>query len=245
MAEDLSQSRDKMTTLEGQENLALLRYRPVYFLYGNPDTKAQISFKFLLIRTVPLYIGYSQLVFWRLNAKSRPFEDATYHPELFYRWNFPKSRVTTVDFGPWSHLSNGKTEEASRSVDETFVRVNSRWDFSSLTLLLSGTGSINYNEDETNRDLYLYRGPFEIQGSVINFFDLQQFIDKSEFNVRMFPGGRYGERWQHGGYEIGFNFRFGAYDVFPTFYLQYYQGFAESMINYNQFVRQFRAGISF
>ena len=33
--EDLESSRDKLATLEKQEGLALLRYRPVYFSYSN------------------------------------------------------------------------------------------------------------------------------------------------------------------------------------------------------------------
>ncbi|MCX6126426.1 MAG: hypothetical protein NTV34_16960, partial [Proteobacteria bacterium] len=57
LAQDLASSRDKLVTLESQENLALLRHNPVYIIYGRPNTKAQFSFKFLIVRTIPLYIG--------------------------------------------------------------------------------------------------------------------------------------------------------------------------------------------
>ncbi len=245
LAQDLSKGRDKLAVLEKQENLSLLRYRPVYFLYGHPDAKAQLSFRFLLVRTVPLYAAYTQIIFWRLSDKSKPFEDATYNPEIFYRWFLENKYITSIDLAPWSHLSNGKDDVNSRSVDESFIRLNTRLDFPALTILLSGTVAGQYNPDDTNKDLYLYRGPFSLQGSLINFFDGDQFVDKGELTLRLTPGGRYGNHWRSGGYEVGFNFRFGTLDVFPTFYLQYYQGFAESMINYCEHVRQFRAGISF
>ena len=223
LAQDLASSRDKLVTLESQENLALLRHHPVYIIYGNPNTKAQFSFKFLIVRSIPLYVSYSQLIFWQLHEKSKPFEDATYNPEIFYRWSLGRDHFTSLDFGPWGHHSNGKDGDSSRSIDESFIRFRKRFDAKNLTLLLSGTASAQYNLDDTNRDSYKYHGPFEFQASLINFFELTQIIDKSDLTARFFPGGRFGERWYTGGYELGFNFRFGALDVFPTFYLQYYQ----------------------
>jgi outer membrane phospholipase A len=157
----------------------------------------------LIVRSIPLYVGHSQVIFWRLHEKSKPFDDATYNPELFYRWNLESDQFTSVDFGPWAHHSNGKGGLASRSIDESFVRVRTRFSAKNLTLLLSLTTAAQYNLDDTNRDFYKYHGPFEFQVSMINFFDLSQVIDKGELTVRFFPGGRYGERFNMGGYEHG------------------------------------------
>jgi phospholipase A1 len=240
----ISEAPDKAKAIEQQDNLILLKHKPIYFLYGKPDTKAQFSFKSPIVQRIPFYFAYSQIVFWRLHEESKPFTDATYNPEMFYRWSFrERSLFSSIDFGPWEHNSNGKDAETSRSFDRTYVKVNLAQEWSNWVGMSSVKVFHLYNQDETNQDIYKYISPVEFSLSLIQ---LQGgMIDKSELALRFFPGGRWADRWDRGGYEVGYSFRLGGLDLFPALSLQYYQGYAETLINYDRYVRQFRAGISF
>jgi outer membrane phospholipase A len=68
---------------------------------------------------------------------------------------------------------------------------------------------------------------------------------KSSFDIRYFPGGNHSQYWNKGGYELSTSFRFGGLSIIPAFYMQYFNGYAESLINYDQKVSEFRAGLIF
>ncbi|MNY83123.1 Phospholipase A1 [compost metagenome] len=59
------------------------------------------------------------------------------------------------------------------------------------------------------------------------------------------PGGKYGLDWDQGGYKLSFNFHLGGLKVVPAFYVEYYHGYAETLINYNEKVDEVRAGLMF
>ena len=59
---------------------------------------------------------------------------------------------------------------------------------------------------------------------------------------RWFPGGDYGQYLKNGGYEIAWSFRWGGLNIVPAFYLQYYEGFAESLIHYDEREKIIRGG---
>src|SRR5690606_24440532 len=79
----------KEVNQEEEENF--YRYRDIYFLSGEPDTKIQLSLKVRLLKNVDFYFGYSQVMFWKLFIeRSSPFHDVAYNPELFYVWHIGK-----------------------------------------------------------------------------------------------------------------------------------------------------------
>ena len=49
-----------------QDESRLTRYKDMYFIVGKPDTKIQISFKYLIIKSMQIYVSYSQLMVWKL-----------------------------------------------------------------------------------------------------------------------------------------------------------------------------------
>ncbi|MFC1653044.1 phospholipase A, partial [Planctomycetota bacterium] len=97
----------------------LTAYKPTYFLVGTDpsDSKFQFSFKYQFWNdpnswAQGLHFGYTQTSFWDLQSDSKPFDDTSYKPELFYL-------TPNLDFGvPWlrgmfirtglQHESNGR-----------------------------------------------------------------------------------------------------------------------------------------
>jgi phospholipase A1 len=57
-------------------------YKPNYFIFGVHDLKLQISVKYRLSKSLPLFVGLTQTMFWEIYKKSLPFKDINYSPEL-------------------------------------------------------------------------------------------------------------------------------------------------------------------
>lgn len=239
----LLMASDKIVAVERNDSV-LERHNPFYFAYGNPATKVQLSFKVALIRKVPLYFGYTQLIFWKLNEDSKPFNDATYNPELFYRWNFSQTGlIKSLDIGGFEHNSNGKGGADSRSYNQSYLRLNLSTETERWVFKISPEVTHLYDFDETNRDLREYVGPFSLQLSLIQLFD--GWVDKGELTFKVRPGGNFGQRFDRGGYQVSYAFRLGGLDIVPSFYVQYYHGYGENLLNYNQRVDVFRGGFMF
>lgn len=235
--------RDKVEKIEQKEEQLVLRHKQIYFADSVPISKIQFSFKSPVIENFPLYAAYSQIIFWRLREDSKPFEDATYNPEIFYRYGIKGNDLKSIDFGAWEHNSNGRKGPDSRSYDQSYVRLNYAFEARDWVTEVSGKASWIYNKDETNLDIYKYISPFEFSVRFIQLFD--SIVDKGELSLDLRPGGSYGQDWHMGGYQVGFSFRLGGLKIVPAFYLQYYHGYAETLVNYDKKLDQYRAGFIF
>lgn len=223
------------------DQLNLTKYHPIYYAYGNPSTKLQVSFKYKFLVTQPLYFGYSQLMFWYLREKSVPFKDVIFNPEVFYQFTFKNQALESLDLAPYSHTSNGRDGAASRSMNRTFARFNWRIRLKSRDVKLASTFFLFYNLANENKDIYKYVSPLELKFSISQKFPWT--VDRGEISFRFFPGGKFAERWDYGGKELGMNFRLGRLGLAPSFYMQYYYGHAESLINYSHRENIFRVGL--
>ncbi|HEX7676292.1 MAG TPA: phospholipase A [Bdellovibrio sp.] len=245
-AEELSQNTQAASQpdlRDLQDSLKILAYKPMYFAYGNPLTKIQLSFRVPLFEEFPLNFGYSQIIFWELTANSKPFLDATYNPEFFYRMKSDLPWLRSFDFGFWEHHSNGKGSDDSRSYDDSYLRAKIIYDTKRWLWEFDAKAQILYDIDDTNRDIIDYVSPFEFQLKFIQRFDY--WLDHLEVILNANPGGKYGTEWDKGGYQLSFDFHLGGVKVVPAFYLQYYHGFAETLLNYNERVNEFRVGLKF
>jgi phospholipase A1 len=241
----IPQELKQKDALEKEDNINLLRHQPFYFAYGHPTSKIQVSFKYRVINDTPLYFGYSQIMFWNLGEDSRPFKDSTYNPEVIYTYDIKrKIFLDNIDFGIWEHNSNGKAGITSRSFERNYVRLNFAREFKDLVLKFSTKLGYIHNLDKTNEDIRNYISPLELKLSLIGVFK-NWAMDRSSFDIRYFPGGDHAQNWGSGGYELSTSFRFGGFSIVPAFYMQYFHGYAESLINYNQKVDEFRAGFIF
>lgn len=116
----------------------LSAYAPIYAAYGpgtNSDARLQISFKYQLFgpSAAPdrrqsweqgLHFAYTQRMFWDLGAKSSPFRNIDFVPELFYL--APTigigSGVSLGGQGGFRHESNGRSGAGSRSLNTLYVQ---------------------------------------------------------------------------------------------------------------------------
>ncbi len=229
--------------LEEEDASILQRHRPFYFAYGRPTSKLQVSFKIPLIRKVPLYFGYTQFMFWALSEKSKPFRDLTFNPELFYRWHQRRGLLSSIDFGVFGHNSNGKSGADSRSLDEQYVRFNFDREGARWLTRFGLQAAYLHGFDDTNKDIQRYLGPLSVSVSFIQLFDA--WFDKSEISLQATPGGKLADAWDYGGYQLSWSFRLGKFALVPAFYIQFYHGYAETLLNYDKRVSELRGGVIF
>lgn len=122
-------ARDSVLT----EDLAVYRANYLLPVAWSPDdvdgeksteTQFQISLQQKLFRT-NLVFTYTQTAFWQLynGENSRPFRDINHNPQLFYRLEGRHNPFGAFDVDAgYDHLSNGRSEPESRSLDRLFVR---------------------------------------------------------------------------------------------------------------------------
>ncbi len=227
-------------------------YEPAYFLVGvNPGidySKFQFSFKYRLFNNlhpeIPSwkdrwYFAYTQTSYWDLKSDSMPFEDSSYKPEIFY-W-FPKIDLAI----PWistfglrtglRHESNGKDGEDSRSTNTMYLESVMEFPLGREWILELKPRAWFYvkNEDESNPDLYKYRGYFSLglglgnpDGLMLN--TCTAFAEKGETFMAdiSFPLARIHE-------SLSF-----------FFHVQYVNGYAERLISYREKDEILRIGLS-
>lgn len=221
----------------------LERYQPLIFAVGRPRTKVQFSAKARILKQYPLYVGYTQTMFWELWEKSKPFYDTTYNPDIFYRWMIGDQKDIELDFGIIEHLSNGQGEENTRSANRTYVRASKEWKFGDHAFRGTAKFGPSYDYDDPNRDFADYVSPWEFQGLFTLTFAPPK--DVVSLGFRVSPGGKYGHEWNRGGYLIFTSFRLDSIGLVPEIYAEYVDTYAESLRNYNEREKTFRLGFRF
>ena len=115
----------------------LSSYAPIYAAYGpgtNTEIRIQLSLKYQLFGDPGavgpkhsllngIHFGYTQRMFWDWSAKSSPFRNIDFMPELFYL--VPAQHVTDgISLGGQfglRHASNGKDGDESRSINTFYI----------------------------------------------------------------------------------------------------------------------------
>jgi phospholipase A1 len=219
-------------------------YHDVYFITGIPldrrisgrtaDAKFQISvrqrlFKSLLPFNTMLLLTYTQKSFWRIYERSLPFADTNYAPGLLLGKSLVAgSRLRGVVCLSLEHESNGQDSIQSRS-----------WDY----LMLTGAYFIDRHISlqgklwagwlgKGNRDLFRYRG-YGLMACHYRTAD-----DRCWISLAVNPRGRLGN----------FNTRLEInLKISPNRYifLQWYDGYGEGLLLYNQYTSMVRVGICF
>ena len=227
------------------EVLSLYRYKPFYFLLGSPDTKIQISFKAKILRETELYIGYSQIMMWDIFKTSAPMRDLNYNPEIFYRFSLSDRRPEQwLDFGIYEHESNGLAGDGSRSWNRTSLRYHSSTTFThDSRLLWSIKAWIPYLYDSTSPDIPKYRGVWELNMEFCNI--MGGFVQPGDVLLRIYPGGASYTNPLKGGQEITLRMKSRWQGFLMPIMVQFFHGYAESLLNYNQETMALRAGIGF
>ncbi|WP_456267758.1 phospholipase A [Kushneria sp. AK178] len=181
-----------------------------------------------------LYFAYTQRSWWQAyNADaSSPFRETNYEPEVFISfdndwdvggWNNTANRVGLL------HQSNGRSDPLSRSWNRIYL--DSIWQRGNLTLSVAPFWRIpESSSNDDNPDIEDYVGYADITMSYL--FDNQH-------EITLLARGNPAEG--HFGSQLDYSFPLHGK---IRGLVQYYEGYGESMIDYNHYNRRLGIGFS-
>mgnify|MGYP001309706267 CR=1 FL=1 len=229
---------------------------PIYFIYGDEQraAKFQFSFKYRLLGEdaelgdrVPalwrLYFGYTQRSLWDIDADSSPFYDTSYLPELMFESQTVLDPDSPGGF-KWigyqaglRHESNGRSGPTSRSINMVYFRPGVAFGrFDSWHVIVAPRISHSVSDLSNNPDIERYRGPLELQ-AVVGYSDGPSLTLTNRI-------GRDGDK---GSLQADLNIpvKFDRLFDFATYMMiQYWQGYGESLLDYNVETSAVRIGFS-
>ncbi len=203
------------------------------------EAKYQISFKVPLLtgifdKKTTFWFGYTQRSFWQVynQDESAPFRETNYEPELFFRhqldWDMGPGTLSAVSIG-FNHQSNGQADPRSRSWNRIMGSVGysyDRWLFMVKPWLrLPESGG-----DDDNADIERYLGH-------ASYHAVYKLTEDRTFSLKLLNNLRSDNRTS---VEFGYSFPMG--DTLKGFF-QYYNGYGESLIDYNHRIERFGIGI--
>jgi len=226
--------------LDRQPNFGM--YKDNYFSTGVPvnkritnqsaDAKFQISIRQrLLSKVMPHYaqlmLIYTQKSFWDIYANSFPFADNNYNPGLLLTVPvIQENKLKGVASLSIEHESNGKDGNESRS-----------WNFITLSGVYFRNISFSFQAkiwyglvSNDNPDLLKYKGYGQIISNYRSFdnrFGVSLLVNPCSKGVNS---------------QLEFNFKPGK-RANEYLFLQWYQGYGESLLEYNRYSSMVRIGI--
>ena len=204
---------------------------------GDAELKFQLSFKQHLGRN--FYLAYTQKSFWRIldGADSRPFRETNYNPQVFYRFERRTAlrRVWGADVG-FEHESNGAREPGSRSWNRLFFAPFVEYGGLRTELKLWHRISEEVKEDPLD--------PTGDENPEIEDFYGYGELRVSYETLRRYRGSmmlRYNFVTRKGGLLLDFSAPTGAENLY--FYAQLWNGYGESLIDYNRSLTRYGIGL--
>ncbi|MFC4260663.1 phospholipase A [Marinobacter lacisalsi] len=202
------------------------------------EAKYQISFRVPLLTgmlddSTTLWFGYTQTSFWQVydTEESAPFRETNYQPEVFVRqrlgWDLGPGQLTSASIG-FTHQSNGQSEPRSRSwnrIKGSIAYTYDRWLF-----MVNPWYRLPENDrDDDNPDIEEYMG-------YADYIAVYKWNDDHVISTRLLNNLRTEDNKTS--VELGYSFPLGET---IKGYIQYYNGYGESLIDYNE--RTHRIGI--
>ena len=223
-------------------------YKDTYFIVGtkfpgkptayNSDVKFQISFAIRLTKNVLpwntyIFLAYTQKAFWNVFQESLPMGDINFNPALgitkpFFSQDRYVGKLSLIV----EHESNGRDGETSRSwnrVSLSGMALIDEW------LMVHAKIWVPIIDSGNNKDIAKYAGIYQ-SGVVL-----------------MTPNRRwsFGLTWvKRAGFNLNFNTILEAsWNVSKktnlNLFAQYYNGYGEDLLHYNQFRSMLRVGLVF
>lgn len=229
---------------------------PIYLIYGNErqGAKFQFSFKYRVLGedarlgdSIPalrrLYFGYTQRSLWDINADSSPFYDTSYVPELMFESqrvldpNSPGGFKWVGYQAGLRHESNGRSGPLSRSMNTVYFRPGFAFGRFDGWHVIVGPRFSHYISDLSNNpDIKDYRGSVEL-------FALLGYDDKTSLAITSRIGNKSGRGSVQA--DLAIPIKFDQMFDFATYMLiQYWQGYGESLVDYNTKSTGLRIGFS-
>lgn len=223
------------------------KYKDNYFLataVGDwSEVKFQFSVQYRLLDACALYLGYTQKSFWNAwdFARSSPFKESNYNPEVFYVLVRTSSGVFRGLQGGVEHESNGRDGPDSRGWNRMYA-TGTFWPIS--FLMVRPKVWVPFVVDKENENIRQYRGYGDLEFQILFAKDpglatlVLEVHKGSNFDVHK------------GGMQAGLIIKpeeliFGTKWDFlnGSFYFQYWNGMGESLLLFDQPVRRFRMGV--
>lgn len=223
-------------------------YKDTYFIVGtkvpgkptayNSDVKFQISFAIRLTNAVLpwnsyLFLAYTQKTFWNVFQESLPMGDINFNPALgwtkpFFSQNRYVGKLSLI----LEHESNGRDGASSRSWNRVSVAGMA---FIDPWLMVHAKFWIPIVDGENNKDIIKYSGIWQ-SGVLITTPD-----KKFGFGITWVKRGNFkldfNTIWE-------FSWRISKKTNINLF-AQYYNGYGEDLLHYNQFRSMLRVGLVF
>lgn len=204
------------------------------------EIKYQISIQQSLLDfwEFDLSIGYTQKSFWQTydQEKSRPFRETNYNPEIFIKT--PELITLGTKWKAivgYEHESNGENLPYSRSWDRFYSRLMVHFDNVHLDYKLwyripeKKKKDSDDPEGDDNPDIADYYGYSETTIDI--------YIGEGLFSLF----ARLNPVQEKGAYQLDFSYPFPGKRLY--WYLQYWNGYGESMIDYDRSLSRFGIGI--
>ena len=252
--------------IAAERPFSVIAHRPNYFLVaaynaegwsaddyraesGDPDyTNDDFESQFQVSLKVPLAVGlldgkldiygaYTNRSFWQVynSEYSEPFRETNHEPELWGQFDTGWSVFglsNTVNTVGYVHQSNGRSGELSRSWDRlfaTFVFEREHW-----ALAFKPWIWISPDKDEgDNPDIDEYMG----HGEVRLVYGRKHHVFSAMLRNQLESG------FERGAVELSWSFPVFDYPYLRG-YLQYFYGYGESLLDYDQKVNRLGLGIS-
>jgi phospholipase A1 len=238
---------------------------------NNAQAKFQISMKFQVLQPnlyvlkhniFPAYVAYTQMTLWNVGQQSRPFEESSINPEFFL--DYPvnaviigRFKLRNIVISPIEHESNGLGGVQSRGWDRQYLLIKFGIEpkeklevtnsfLSDKALLYVKLWHASSYSDQTaylqsigsNNKFLDYMGQGEIGVSVRNFL-WGGSIRNHQLDIRtpIFRDSRKNS--------CEFEFRQQLPNMHFALYLQYWYGYGETLMRFDQFGRRSFVGLSF
>jgi outer membrane phospholipase A len=234
----------------------LSTYEPIYFILGTfPAAEFQFSVKYQVFTYTNalkytlnhLYFGYTQTSFWDVLSSDPRFYDTSYKPSVFLYYTNVLDGCTNDCFhldlqGGTEHESNGQGGATERSLFTGYLQPTATFELPDhFEFMLQPRARFFYWVGENNPDIASYRGYADLL-SALTWRD-PNTSERIQFAAKF----RIGDAGKHVG--LLYDLRFNLTDLpilwgfNPTIQVQYFSGYGQTLLQYNQVSHDFRAGI--
>jgi phospholipase A1/A2 len=227
-------------------------HNSIYFIYGGdaPGAKFQVSMKYRVLSLArpgallpqTLQFAYTQRSLWDITGKSSPFYDTSYMPELFCEsiagpapQDAGRFFWLGYQFG-YGHESNGRDGDTGRSINRLQAASGLMFTLSEDWYVIVTPQLFTYilslSDNPRIRD---YR----------SYGQLQMRIGRTEGPCLLFSG-HVGRHVEHPTlqFDLTVPARIPLFDILAILMVQYFHGYGESLLAYEQKSDMVRAGFS-
>ena len=243
---DENSPREKYAINPHRDNYALpfTSFNPSDDGLRKEEFTLQLSIKTKLYQDIggkkmDLWFGYTQRSFWQLydTENSSPFRETNYEPEILlnFRTDFKPLGLRFINVG-LNHQSNGCSEPNSRSWNRGVA--NFGFEKDNLVLVLNTWLRIpESDESDDNSDIERYMGYG--QAWIYYFF---KFGRQSDYTHRLGFMFRNNLLFDNNRSSVQLE---GSFQVLKNtcLYIQYYSGYGESLIDYDEYIDRIGAGV--